>query len=178
MRTHHIASYLTLATIFGAEQVLCKDAKKLPTCFTTMFDAVNTSGVVQFHPGDDLPAPWYMTMAMGDSLDKRLSPLTQHDLASFLSVPEELALSGKGNMTNVCFYQARAVNKTMNDDGSCDGILSDKCIRALKTIPPPSMGEDCPEVPDEIRDICDPWPNIHMSKLVFFLLPWDGGGGL
>lgn len=57
-----------------------------------------------------------MTMAMGDTRDERLSPLTQQDLAAFLSVPEVLAGSGRGNMTNVCFYQMAGLNKTMNDD--------------------------------------------------------------
>lgn len=170
MHTYHIASYITLAAIFGAEPVWCKDAKSLTTCSTVMFDTLNTSGVVQFHPGDDLPAPWYMTMAMGDIRDEIMTPLTQQNLASFVSVPEELTGSGKGNVTNVCFYQMKGLNKTMNDDGSCEGLLSDKCVRALKNLPPPSEGQDCPQPPDEIRDICDPGPYVWTSKIFFFFL--------
>ncbi|KAF5660895.1 hypothetical protein FHETE_8746 [Fusarium heterosporum] len=96
--------------------------------------------------------PWQITVTVKDVRgpvlwhgDRRSS----QELSIYLSVPESLVGSSKGNETFVCAYVMRGLNETATNstiaDDSCNGILSDDCIEEFKDAPVPDGGR-CPEV--------------------------------
>lgn len=102
--------------------------------------------------------PWHLSMATFFHLARNTSEVrdvsSTGDRVVFLSVPQSLIGSTRGNNTEVCYYQMDPVNATSNADNdgeSCNGILSEKCQEALRSAGGPINGL-CPRL--DIDDDC------------------------
>ncbi|GAB1319749.1 hypothetical protein MFIFM68171_09959 [Madurella fahalii] len=98
---------------------------------------------------------WYLSYSLTDRRGDNINfgPwVTAQELNVFLSVPESLIGTRQGNDTRFCMYLMPGQNKTSGDgSGSCSGVLSDKCLQALRNTPPPTE-ERCPQA--DIEEQC------------------------
>ncbi|UPL02995.1 hypothetical protein LCI18_013929 [Fusarium solani-melongenae] len=130
----------------------------------------NSTGSTSFNfPGQkDL---WHLSMATFFHLARNTSQVrdvsSTGDRVVFLSVPQSLIGSVRGNNTEVCYYQMDPVNATSNadDDESCNGILSEKCQEALLSAGGPANGL-CPRL--NIDDDCGKAMRLWTTKPLNF----------
>lgn len=92
---------------------------------------------------------WYLTVAYKDvrnaSAQGPLAYAGEQSAATFLSLPAHVAAS------QVCAYWMGEYNKTAHGDGSCGGVVSDKCaayLRDFESRASFSTGE-CPTLNDD-----------------------------
>lgn len=146
-----------------------------------LFNSTGT-GEIDFARKDTLHPlePWYLTQALRDVdfyADGRA--LRTQALTVFLSVPRSFVSSEQANNTNVCAYRMMGLNATANDDGSCDKLLSDDCLKAIDDLPGKvDDDDDCPSV--DVRDACgqvfflSTCEFLHVSLPLLKLPNWMG----
>ncbi|KAJ4319267.1 hypothetical protein N0V84_006458 [Fusarium piperis] len=108
-------------------------------------------------PGD----PWLFTLGLSDWRKEGFMwgdyESSQH-IETFLSVPNGIANGERANETRVCIYMMDGQNATANDGNksghSCNGILSDECQKALRSIKRPADGT-CPDPPVSVKETCN-----------------------
>ncbi|KAJ3460123.1 hypothetical protein MRS44_010990 [Fusarium solani] len=115
--------------------------------------------------------PWHLSLTIEDSRRENTRYgsewNTLQDLGVFLSVPESFIGTRDGNRTQVCTYRMEGQNAT-SDAGdnsaklSCNGILSEDCQKALRSVSAPKDGE-CPSAPSNVAEACGESINIWTS---------------
>lgn len=125
--------------------------------------AYNATGSIPFNFDNDAEE-WHLTYGLIDEREENHifgRWVTMQTLAVFLSVPEGVVGSRRGNDTDYCVYLIAGRNETSDADpgdgnNSCDGVLSEDCISALRDASPPT-DDSCPLVDSE--DACGfrPW---------------------
>ncbi|KXX80991.1 hypothetical protein MMYC01_205173 [Madurella mycetomatis] len=105
--------------------------------------------------GEQQGGSWYLSYSLTDRRGDNInfgSWVTAQELNVYLSVPESLIGTRQGNDTRFCMYMMPGQNETSRDgSGSCSGVLSDECLRALRNTPPPTE-ERCPQA--DIEEQC------------------------
>ena len=96
--------------------------------------------------------PWNFTLGFIDIRDNETMKRVVQTLSVFLSVPHTLV---ERNNTKLCVYRMNGQNHTSDpqDNQSCAGILSEKCQKALMSIPNPTS-EGC--VDADVEKACGP----------------------
>ncbi|WYZ46000.1 hypothetical protein EsH8_IX_000225 [Colletotrichum jinshuiense] len=113
----------------------------------------NSTGSRPFRLTPDQENDWYLSYALTDVRGETInigSWVTMQDLSVYISVPQSLIGTRQGNNTMFCMYMMPGQNDTVTYSGddasrSCTGVLSDNCLRALRSTPPPAE-DDCPKV--------------------------------
>ncbi|RSL71530.1 hypothetical protein CEP54_001328 [Fusarium duplospermum] len=130
----------------------------------------NSTKTTDFTPSPGLP--WVFTLGLSDWREEgaKWGPDTdtvQH-IESFLSIPNAIAKSSRANETRVCVYMMEGQNATANDGDesghSCNGVLSDECQKALRSIKGPTDDGRCPDPPDSIRNACNQYVQPYLLK--------------
>ncbi|KAL0934773.1 uncharacterized protein CTRU02_209364 [Colletotrichum truncatum] len=111
----------------------------------------NSTGTRPFKLIPNQEDDWYLSYTLTDlrGENMKFGPwVTMQDLSVYLSVPQSFIGTQQGNNTDFCMYLMPGRNDTLTYSGddasrSCEGVLSDNCIRALRSTPPPAEG-DCP----------------------------------
>ncbi|CAG7564468.1 unnamed protein product [Fusarium equiseti] len=79
-------------------------------------------------------------------------------LSTWLSVPESLVGTKKGNETNVCVYMMRGDNHTATNATepreSCDGIIDEECMGEILEFDSPLKDGRCPRMRDNFSFGC------------------------
>ena len=115
----------------------------------------NATGTTKFYVqdlGDDASEPWYYSLTLMDERGSKYGPFINR----WLSVPKSYMDSEFGKETSLCMYTSKGLNKSMKNaegDESCEGVVSDECLKAFSSVKPASAGEPCPSPPT--RDACD-----------------------
>jgi hypothetical protein len=118
---------------------------------------VNSTGSTAFSLG--ALDPWHLSLILSDHRAENAKYgrwETLQELAVYLSVPESIVGTDEGNNTRFCAYVASGLNEASDaepgEDGSqsCNGVLSDECLRALRSARGPEE-DGCPllNVPNE-----------------------------
>lgn len=117
----------------------------------------NTTGTVRFNPAlSSNPEPWYYVATMTDKRKSEGDGKSSTDimLDRFLAVPQT-TIGERGEDVHMCVYFMNGVNEERegNNNPSCKGVLSDKCIDAIKNDKhnAPIKGK-CPTLP--LKDAC------------------------
>ncbi|OAA55460.1 hypothetical protein ISF_07971 [Cordyceps fumosorosea ARSEF 2679] len=95
--------------------------------------------------------PWYLALGFRDEREKNAIyglELTRQSLDVIVSVPETFPGSAAGRQTSLCVYRLRQQNATADEQASCDGVLSDACVKALESVQAPAAGDGSCPVPD------------------------------
>jgi hypothetical protein len=100
-------------------------------------------------------------------------------ISLWLSVPESLVGTKKGNETNVCAYMMRGKNATATNAtesrDSCEGIISDECFDEYEAFDRPMnevQGGRCPQFRSGDRE-CEAfatWSSEYSITLISHLL--------
>ncbi|RMJ14412.1 hypothetical protein CDV36_005913 [Fusarium kuroshium] len=115
--------------------------------------------------------PWHLSLTIEDSRRENTRYgsewNTLQDLGVFLSVPESFIGTRDGNRTQVCTYRMEGQNATSDAEDnsaklSCNGILSEDCQNALRSVSAPKDGE-CPSAPSNVAEACAESINIWTS---------------
>ncbi|KAI8675922.1 hypothetical protein NCS57_00494900 [Fusarium keratoplasticum] len=115
--------------------------------------------------------PWHLSLTIEDSRRENTRYgsewNTLQDLGVFLSVPESFIGTRDGNRTQVCTYRMEGQNATSDVEDnsaklSCNGILSEDCQKALRSVSAPKDGE-CPSAPSSVAEACGESINIWTS---------------
>lgn len=116
--------------------------------------ALNATGSAAFRLGHD--EDWYLSYSLTDRRHENLffgDEVTSQDLGVYLSVPASFIGSEQGNGTRFCMYMMPGRNRTSEEGGgSCAGVVSDECLEAMRSVPPPEDGR-CPRA--DIREQCN-----------------------
>ncbi|RSL69562.1 hypothetical protein CEP53_002190 [Fusarium sp. AF-6] len=120
--------------------------------------------------------PWHISLTIEDSRREKTRYgskwNTLQDLGVFLSVPESFIGTRDGNRTQVCTYRMEGQNATSDAENSsarlsCNGILSEDCQKALRSVSAPKDGE-CPSAPSNVAEACGELINIWTSVSLNF----------
>ncbi|RSM04811.1 hypothetical protein CDV31_009902 [Fusarium ambrosium] len=115
--------------------------------------------------------PWHLSLTIEDSRRENTRYgsewNTLQELGVFLSVPESFIGTRDGNRTQVCTYRMEGQNATSEAEDSsarlsCNGILSEDCQKALRSVSAPKDGE-CPSAPSNVAEACGESINIWTS---------------
>ncbi|KAI8665615.1 hypothetical protein LRP88_03881 [Fusarium phalaenopsidis] len=119
--------------------------------------------------------PWHLSLTIEDSRRENTRYGSEwdtlQDLGVFLSVPESFIGTRDGNRTQVCTYRMEGQNTTSDAEDnsaklSCNGILSEDCQRALRSVSAPKDGE-CPSAPSSVAEACEEsisiWTSIPLN---------------
>ncbi|RSL58838.1 hypothetical protein CEP54_007571 [Fusarium duplospermum] len=114
---------------------------------------------------------WHLSLTIEDSRRENTRYgsewNTLQDLGVFLGVPESFVGTRDGNRTQVCTYRMEGQNATSDAEDnsaklSCNGILSEDCQKALRSVSAPKDGE-CPSAPSNVAEACGQSINIWTS---------------
>ena len=117
--------------------------------FSSWFNSTGTIPV-QFNNQDD---SWRISLSLTDMRAERLwfGPYSSmQQLSLWVSVPESLVGTEKGNRTNICAYtisgkNATATNSTKPKD-SCKAIISNKCFKEYSHVNSPLQAGRYPRI--------------------------------
>ncbi|KAM0261549.1 hypothetical protein ACHAPA_009719 [Fusarium lateritium] len=111
----------------------------------------NSTGTlpIEFEGQDD---SWQISVTVTDRRAPNLwfgDRKSDQETNTYLSVPESLIGSEKGNETFICLYMMPGFNQTATNateaDDSCEGILGDECVEKFEKTPT-ADGQKCPTV--------------------------------
>ena len=130
--------------------------RDIPGGFGSWFNSTGTI-TVQFDNQDD---PWQISVSLTDKRAENLwygKYRSAQWLSLWVSVPESLVGTEKGNGTNICVYMMRGKNGTATNatepKDSCDGIISDACFEVYESFDRPLQDGECPSM--RRSDDCD-----------------------
>ncbi|KAI8660328.1 hypothetical protein NCS57_01009700 [Fusarium keratoplasticum] len=120
----------------------------------------NSTMTVAFAPSPGVP--WLFTLGLSDWREEGSTwgdfDSSQH-IETFLSIPNDIVNSTRASETRVCIYMMDGQNATANDGNksghSCNGVLSDECQKALRSIKGPADDGTCPDPPDSVKEACN-----------------------
>ncbi|TDZ15709.1 hypothetical protein Cob_v011397 [Colletotrichum orbiculare MAFF 240422] len=111
------------------------------------FNSSGTTASTMGHSADD----WYVSVGISDSRHGLVTydgyP-TGQQVNVFLSVPESLIGSQRGNDTLYCPYRFQSQNVSSSagsGEETCSGVLSDRCLEALRSAAGPRE-DGCPRI--------------------------------
>ncbi|KAI8715251.1 hypothetical protein NCS52_01032400 [Fusarium sp. LHS14.1] len=120
----------------------------------------NSTNTVAFSPSPGIP--WLFTLGLSDWREEGTMwgdfDSSQH-IETFLSIPNDILNGTRANHTNICVYYMDGQNATANDGNksghSCNGVLSEECQKALRSIKGPSDDGTCPDPPESVKEVCN-----------------------
>lgn len=140
----------TSGVAFGPQPELCTNTTYNLTGENFTFNSTGTVKVTFNDTNGRDPGTWYLSTTIKETTrtgrknaTSKISPSFDNKellLEQFLSVPESWVGSDGGNNTSICVYTGTGINKTVEETGSCDGVVDDKCLKTMNKTPAPKNG--------------------------------------
>lgn len=135
----------------------------------------NSTMTAAFSPAPG--TPWLFTLGLSDWREEGSTwgdyGSSQH-IETFLSIPDGIVNSTRANETRVCVYMMDGQNATANDGNksghSCNGVLSDECQKALRSIKGPADDGTCPDPPESVKEACNQYAYPQWGT---YSAPWS-----